>query len=478
MFLYRLVLLVFFTPSLLLAGADLRTTVRDVLINSNSQQAGSIEVVLNSEVFQGASAEMPIYIRFTFDKGAVLCRTLVWTSLDNADEHTRSPIYLPVSFESREPGVTIDPATSDAISVVRWKAGESSIWLKVVRTANEIVVGASVNDDNRLRFGLGFSARSYWDQNNQRFQSGESNLPSTVRDPSDPFTVTETDSVSTLLCMDYFNSTLEASPFNPATQTIANFNAISFNEDTQGVDGPDAVEDRALIVNGAIRQPSFSFDNPIAKGRSSECEGNLTGNGTVIGSTPRCGEGLVSFLSTREVALFCSRGWGFGSDSLAMLTLNDFKSDFGFRVQTDGNGMPILDEDGYPLLFTEDFVFGPSKEAPSLAFTTSNNLFQATGDHLLSRRAILVYDGPGTSGGITLEVQSTVFQDASAANAAVTASLQIYSSDLGADDGRDSPPFDDPLEQPRRCPKSFDEILVDQELELGQFTDCQEGAQP
>jgi hypothetical protein len=455
------------------ATVDFRSSVREVFVRSNAQQAGTVEVVVNADDFQRATPENPVYMRLSLDKGAVLCNTLVWTSSDNPNPQTQLPIYLPISFENREDGVTIDPTAFDAVSIVRWKAGERIIWLKVTRSLNDLVIGSPVNDQNRVRFGFGFSARDHWARNSERFAQGLASLPGTIRGLQDPYSVTETHSVSTLICLDYTNSNLAGSPFNPETQTINWLGYLALDGATTGVDGPDAVAFQNLITIGNIIQPNFGIEIPIAKGIRTTCASSLNVGNAMIGKASGCEQqGLISFQSNREFTLNCSKNWGFHRGSLTVLTLADPTSDFGFRVQTNGLGHPIRDEEGQVLLFTEDFTFGVAGETPARAFSTPEDIFQATGDHWFTRRAILVYGGSSSNEAVTFNLGSTLYQDAAAQNAVAHAWVEIYSSNRNPEDVTDVAPFDNPMDQALSCPAAFKRVALDEVIELGQFTDC------
>jgi hypothetical protein len=72
----------------------------------------------------------PVYIRLRLDHDATLCKTLVWSNSLNPIDRTELPIFLPMSFEE---STLVDAiaAPAETVSIVRWKAGENEIWIRI-----------------------------------------------------------------------------------------------------------------------------------------------------------------------------------------------------------------------------------------------------------------------------------------------------------------------------------------------------------
>jgi hypothetical protein len=486
------------TSSLVFAAVDMRTTVRDVYIDGSCEQAGSIEFVMNADDFQNASTSEPVYIRITFDKGAKLCKTLVWHADENATDLTYDPIYLPIAFENSDANTTVT-APARAISIVRWKEGENQIWLRIQSASSTWVgLGAGTqapDNDNRLRWGIGFSASTYWSQNFNKFNSDDANLPSTTRFDGDDAAltaddVTQDDAVSTLLCVDLTSSNLEASPFNPETQTILNFNLISFDDSTFGVfedDDTQTVANAGQIQIGQIIQPSFSADNPVAKGLNQTCQSALPKGANSRGSNALCLDsstsqqgtsenGLVCFSASLAVDISCSNSWGFHVGSVVTLG-TESDSEYGFQVELDDDGDTIDGPVNNTVLLTSGSFYLSDAGVNSAggrwsgtAFASANGTFLTPGGQVLSGDATTIYTGPNTLGGIRLYLITEVCMWYEEDPTDVLLDVAIFASNRDPADVFDAAPFDG-VDQVRRCDPSL-QLAYEGVWNAGSFTEC------
>lgn len=486
------------TSSLVFADVDMRTTVRDVYIDGSCEQAGSIVFVMNANDFANASTSEPVYIRITFDKGAKLCKTLVWHADENATDLTYDPIYLPISFQNSDANTTVT-APARAISVVRWKEGENQIWLRIQSASDSWVgLGAGTqapDDDNRLSWGLGFSARTYWEQNNLLFANQDANLPATTRfDGDDPALtagdVGQEDAVSTLLCVDLTDSNLEASPFNPETQTILNFNLISFDRTTFGVfEDPDTatVVNQGQIQIGQVIEPSFSADNPVAKGINQTCQSALPKGANLRGSNALCLDsstsqqgtaenGLVCFSASLAVDISCSNSWGFHVGSVVALG-TEAGSAYGFQVELDDDGDAIDGPINNTVLLTSNALYlsdaginAAGGRWSGTAFASANGTFLTPGGHVLASDATTIYTGPNTLGGIRLYLITEVCMWYEEDPTDALLDVAIYASNRDPADVFDVAPFDG-VDQVRRCDPSL-QLAYEGVWNAGSFTEC------
>lgn len=179
--------------------------IRSVYYRGNHQRVGSLAWHDTSDIFATVSLARPRYMSVRLDKGAVLADTLV---LQSGAPEVASPINLPLILDG-EPGVTI-VALPDAVRIVRWVAGESTLWLEIRQSSDEWLSrgGTLMGPDgkNQVSFSIGLSAR----ESDHICQQGvNANLPFASRDAQ----AQEGDyaaAITQLLCVDLRGSYLEA----------------------------------------------------------------------------------------------------------------------------------------------------------------------------------------------------------------------------------------------------------------------------
>ncbi|QTD53991.1 hypothetical protein [Sulfidibacter corallicola] len=238
------------------AYLELRTLIRDVQHDGFCEKAGIVWVDVNANDFAAASPQEPVYLRFTLDHGATLCASLVDPNLPNA-----TPVFLPLFTEFGDAVL----APSDTVSVVRWKAGEPHIWLKVTSSSSTwLRVGDDVGPptmDHRVTFSLGLSGQESQSAVAPYFDSGKANLPFQSRG-SDPDQANSLGSVDLELKVDLSQGNLQPLPA-PQDLSALNLDGGAFDHTTVGVE--TATNDSG-ISEGVPLSIAFLGDGMIGRG--------------------------------------------------------------------------------------------------------------------------------------------------------------------------------------------------------------------
>ncbi|MDJ0836369.1 MAG: hypothetical protein QNK37_07600 [Acidobacteriota bacterium] len=209
----RFLLLLLFTAPRLYADFELNASINDIFYRGSHELLGSINLVVDGNDFEGASPQQPRYLAYNIDedRNVVLAHTLVDLNSENATEN--KPIYLAV--RAMDTGLINVP--EDAVSIVRWKAGERVIWVKVQADSSTWLSDDQDNTfapsgNNRVSWTIGTSARRSFEEN-----GNNANLPfnTTVTSPSG-----ESDAYSTLLCVDLNESTIPTSGIQSLVWTL------------------------------------------------------------------------------------------------------------------------------------------------------------------------------------------------------------------------------------------------------------------
>ncbi len=141
------------------AFSDIFGTValRHIFYRGVSEPIGPITLSVAGNEFAGISPENPAYIRIGFDHGATLSETLV--DLENTAS-VKTPIFLKAVLNSSDQNATIN-VPEDAISIVRWRAGENSFWIKINEDSSFwIQSGAAFQPpsvEHRISFTIGLT---------------------------------------------------------------------------------------------------------------------------------------------------------------------------------------------------------------------------------------------------------------------------------------------------------------------------------
>lgn len=189
-----------------------------------------------------ASPTSPVFLRFHLENGVRLCQTLVDIESSELGHH---PIHLAL-FKRNQNDITIAANTS-AVSIVRWREGESEIWLKFTQSSSQWLQGPggfqapnAMNDVQVCLGGIAFMDTQILEL---LHSTNHSNLPYNQDTSSG-------EARSTLLCLDHSQS---MTPDDPVS-----ISAISYIL-TQGV---TTYSDPATIEHGDL----FTLTIPTTRG--------------------------------------------------------------------------------------------------------------------------------------------------------------------------------------------------------------------
>lgn len=187
-----------------LCSVKLDTSINDLYYRGASALAGCITMEVTGDDFRDASEANPIFIRIVPDHNSFLAETRVEQA--SLDPLISSPINLAMKLDG---GFTLI-AEPDAVSIVRWVAGESQIWIRVKQSSDLWLMGLSgpvgPSSTQEVSWNLGVPARLS-DGRNEMSSFG-SNLPFNTRD----ITAVEGDfalATSSHICLDLTTSNLQ-----------------------------------------------------------------------------------------------------------------------------------------------------------------------------------------------------------------------------------------------------------------------------
>ena len=239
-----------------LATIDFRTLIRDVLVDGRDEVGGEIALNVSGDDFAAAGPNNPIFFRFRLDHGVQLSRTLV--DLDNPQEPHR-PIHLAlvILYDGQGSPPTIN-APADAVSIVRWRRGESAFWLRVNYSSSLWIVRNGTpqppNFTLPVEFRLGLTVEGSLNFAGVSAVSAKlANLPANQY-ADGPF-------ADTTLHMNMHNSNLESFPAPPAN-TLVRFDLLAFAlnfQDLITIPDPSLIPSSLLFI-------LFSGDREIARG--------------------------------------------------------------------------------------------------------------------------------------------------------------------------------------------------------------------
>ncbi|MCB1053356.1 MAG: hypothetical protein KDC71_22330 [Acidobacteria bacterium] len=151
-------------------------TITDIDYRGSFEQAGSITFCVDGNDFFLPTPGSPVYIRVSLDLGVVLSETLVGPTPTLA---LHRPYYLG-AFVVGPPGITIN-MPPDAISIARWKAGESAFWLRVTTPSDEWINDGGVlkapKPDMQVFFRIGISGNQSSAEMAALYLAGKANRP-------------------------------------------------------------------------------------------------------------------------------------------------------------------------------------------------------------------------------------------------------------------------------------------------------------
>ena len=186
-------------------GVQVSAEPNEIYYQGTQELAGSLSFGVIGDDFPDAGPNEPVYIRITLSSDAVLAETLV-----DGNNPDLPPIFLALSLETEDPSALMG-TSPNAVSIVRWMAGENALWLRVTESSSDWIhypnsFSVPPSEDLRVNMTLGVTAAESWGVNQPPFLVGLASLPA---NSTRPFVPTMGDAASTSLYVDVSQSTLE-----------------------------------------------------------------------------------------------------------------------------------------------------------------------------------------------------------------------------------------------------------------------------
>ena len=464
----------------LFADIELTTSINDVFHRGSNELAGSITMTVNANDFNNVSTSEPVFIRITLDHNAVLANTHVNLDFNPVTEPRRSrPIYLAMNLNLPNSTSQTLAAPEETVSIVRWVAGESSLWIRVQAASgtwidsNGDLIGDEAPEPNRtVSWTFGNSAQQSW---NRLFDISDTlkNLPFNTRDIgavdrtlSNNLASAADYAVSTLICVDLTGSDLEIS----GIESLLNYDPIAFDDTAQG-NSPGSFR------RGDDTGINFTNDFSIARGRDRDCDVRIIGKGgfavlplcveRAVGQNTQ--EGFLRISNSLEFEIDCRRGGNF-------LTTELFPGSF-FRFSTGGRGNYGFDTADPNAFTSSDALVTSSLDAPVPGTGFSNN------GRTLYRSIDIIWNGSIETLD-QFEIEATVYVNYHFSEGPVDVVLDWSIYLVNHDGELDEDPFDGvnadvdrrgviaaDNDQWRRCPPS-QFLIATGEWDFGAFVEC------
>lgn len=442
------------------ASVGLDTSINDVFNRGTNELAGSINWTVTDDDFRDASTDTPVFIRVTPDHNSFLAETLVFQP--GGDPVINQPINLAMTLDGGLGAVSM-VALPEAVSIVRWVAGESSLWIRVQQSSDEwlAVDGGGLqgpSDTLEVSWEIGISARRS-DQNSDA-DTVFSNLPFNTRDAGASEGDFE-DASSTLICVNLSASNLLA---DGTDESLLKFDIIAFDENAEiglGSYSGSAGNDTGI---------NFTNDFSIARGKDRACTlsvdpppKSLREDAFLCISRAGTNESANEFVKVSNVLTFvvsCSFGGNF-LDS-------NFVNGAYIRYTTNGREEYGFDELNNVWFTTENngaSLLGSSYVAAGSGFNNNGRTLYTT--------AILEYIGADQISLITpLRVSSRVCLYTHYTDGETDASVDWQLTLVSHDGAEDDAPYDG-SDQHRRCEPSEFAVGDYQNFVVGSFLECQ-----
>ncbi|QTD49780.1 hypothetical protein [Sulfidibacter corallicola] len=366
-------------------------------MDNRHNQASPLLFTVTWDDFADADVANPVYLRLRIIRNVVLSHTLV--DIDDPENgRVHRPIFLPLFLTS---GAVTDQiaAPPGTLSIVRWVAGEGEIWLRVQSSSSEwIQTGGGTEPPTRFQtmsFSLGIAASQYWALYQPLYAEGRANLPAPTRDPEGR---TRADAVSTQICVDVTQSSLQPEPAPPSLSQLQ-FLPNTYNSETVGITTAHNTSD---IFLGTWTPVAFSNDTVIGTARELNVGCTFDAMPTTPTQVSLCPDqanpdGLYRLENHMDLLAGCASPWGFHRGSTFAVHLPS-QSDYGFPILLqDGEPVDAVAESGRPDTVLVDPRALQVDLETSQAYAEANSLF-TLGDRLFSRTAEVATTGAGTSG--------------------------------------------------------------------------------
>lgn len=244
---FLLSIMAVFATSIMAGG--LYTSIADIYYQGENELTGSITFEIDSDEYAAASPTNPIYLRLSVPGSVELSKSRA--------NHKRGPINLALRVYGAEDAMMNAPA--DAVSIVRWRKGESAIWIKITASSSTWLlrdgVAAAPSDDARVTFTIGVTGRDSRLDNRPSYLSGQANLPANSR--------AHGKKASTLIFVDVS----EAGLTTTGIDSLLGMDIIAFDSLTEGV---ETVRNPENIIYGNLLPVDFYGDFWIARGVDEE----------------------------------------------------------------------------------------------------------------------------------------------------------------------------------------------------------------
>jgi len=443
------------------ASVELDTSINDVFNRGTNELAGSITWTVNSDDFRDASTDTPVFIRVTPDHNSFLAETLVFQA--GGDPVISQPINLSMELDGGLGGVSM-VSLPEAVNIVRWVSGESSLWIRVQQSSDEwlaIATGGLTGPSQELEVSweIGISARR--SDLNHDTATVFSNLPFNTRNP-DASEAEKEDATSTLLCVNLSQSNLLA---DGTDESLLKYDIIAFDEDAEiglGQYSGSAGNDTGI---------NFTNDFSIARGKDRACTlsvdpppKSLRTDAFLCISRAGTNESSNEFVKVSNVLTFvvsCSFGGNYLDSNFvngAYLTYKtNGRENYGFD---ELNNVWFTDENnGDPRMVGSSYVAGGS------GFDNNGRTLYTT--------AVLEYVGGDQISLITpLRVSSRVCLYTHYTDGESDASVDWQLTLVSHDGARDEEPYNG-NDQFRRCEPSEFDVGDPLNFVVGSFLECQ-----
>ncbi|CAM2063962.1 hypothetical protein SCOR_01265 [Sulfidibacter corallicola] len=472
-------------PSRIHAGIKMRQTVNPVFIAGSCEQNGIIFFSFEADDFSSASPETPIYLKFQLQKKARLCRTEVNQAEADRIGLDLAEVYLPLMlrYSGQSPEMTV-AAPGDTLSVVRWVAGEDSIWFRVSHSSSTwLRIGDALkppSPEHAVEMVLGVPASEGWERHHDAFADGLANLPFATRN----LEVMEhdyPDAVSLMLCTNLSNSTLRALP-EPQSVSGLNLNPTAWRgplDELQTISSP------ATFPQGRVFPLQLSGWNGtplpegifIGRGFSFDCDTHISNAEPVYVSTCSDDTPWVTAGGNFVAHSICGQGRGVHKYSRFRLRIPT-THDMGFQVSVDDQGEPLgaahISGRAETVLLVAGAFSGQvdGNDLFSAPYTDTSDLVQVEGVWL-AKGAEVMYLGAGHPVGFDIHFSFILNHPANGQAADIILSCTGYLTNR--DSTQDSDTRFSLATQNIACQPSERYVTYTpsgQELDMGQFQAC------
>ncbi|MCB1050000.1 MAG: hypothetical protein KDC71_05320 [Acidobacteria bacterium] len=446
----------------LFANCDLRTNIQDIYYRGTCEESGSITMSVQGDEYPTASPTTPVFIRIRLNENAKLCSTLV--DLSGSTGNNSEPIFLALRFEgsnSTNRTVSADPYT---LSIVRWREGEDQLWLRVQSPTNTWLTingtPQAPNPNNAIAWTLGVTARNSWTRNSGPFGLNLSNLPCNSTHPEQIFlhpAISEAWALSTLLCVDVSQSTIEPLP---SANSLVTFEQTAWDATTSGV--TTSPIPASIVLGNPFPTGICAGDDVFARGVNVTNAINLPNNNSTLHLPGEFGAPPLTFAMEIQTSIYMVSTYGRnGASYMCLQTAAD--SFHGFPLEVI-DGEPVSFEPGSYKVQGWTTNWG-SIVGPFVYFTPQEEAFLDAGGNWLTRKLFLRYDGPDNPYiYTTITLHGSIWQYAGYWNSTIelSAFAQMSNRSITLDEPPFNGTFDDqydgsitPEQQRRRCPASF-----------------------